>query len=314
MDAERTTILVEAARLYYEHGLSQQQIARRLGVSRPGVSRMLQTARNQGIVMITINDPTTSGTRLEQQLIEQFGLREAVVVPGESGNYRQVQKRLGQAAAQMLDRLANDGLTIAVSWGTTMQAVAGSVGDRQQKNMTVVQLNGGISRAEFDTHASEIAKEISKKYGAIPYLLPLPAIVDSKTVKDAITSDRNIGRTLELARQATVAMFTIGSFGRHSVLVKAEYFDDVEVDQLLADGAVGDICSRIIDKSGKICSNSLNQRTIGIELNEINTKSWSIAVAGGERKLAAIRAGLQGKLFNTLITDEWVATRLLSAD
>jgi len=314
MDNERTTTLVEVARLYYEHGFSQQQIARKLKVSRPGISRMLQSARKQGIVAITINNPTNHGTRLETQLIEKFSLKQAVVVPDDGENYSVVQNRLGQAAAQLLDELAEDGMTIGVSWGTTMQAVARNVKGGSHRNMTVVQLNGGISRAEFDTHASEIAKKIGEKYVAIPFLLPLPAIVDNKTVKDTIVADRNISRTLDLARQATVAMFTVGSFGHQSVLVKADYFEATEVDKLLTNGAVGDICSRIINTAGKICSPALNGRTIGIDLEEIINKPRSIAVAGGQRKLAAIQAGLKGRLFNTLVTDEWIATQLLSSE
>lgn len=312
MDASRTAVLVEAARLYYEHGLSQQQVAQKLGVSRPGVSRLLQAAREQGIVTITITDPTNRGTRLEARLVEKYGLKNAVVVPDDGTDYYLLQKRLGLAAAQLLDGFLGDGIVLGVSWGTTMQAIARQVQGRTLRNMTVVQMNGGISRAEFDTHASEIAKEIGEKYRAIPFLLPLPAIVDSKDVKDAIVSDRNIARTLELARTATVAVFTIGAFGYESVLVKADYFEPEAVEGLLNQGAVGDICSRIIATDGKICSDELDQRTIGIELVELSAKPVTIAVAGGRRKLAAIRAGLAGKLFNTLITDEIVAAELLA--
>jgi deoxyribonucleoside regulator len=93
--------------------------------------------------------------------------------------------------------------------------------------------------------------------------------------------------------------------------VKADYFESDEVDELLKSGAVGDICSRIIKADGTICSEDLNNRTIGIELKELKKKQYSIAVAGGKEKLAAIKAGLNGKWFNSLITDEWVATELL---
>ncbi len=312
MDAERTALLVEAARLYYEHGLSQQQVARKLGVSRPGISRLLQTARREGIVKITINDPTTRGTRQEKELTEKYGLKQVVVVPDNGEPYPVIQKRLGLATANFLDQIVVDKMVLGISWGTTMQEVARQISGRSVKSMTVVQLNGGISRAEYDTNASEIAKSISEKFGAIPFLLPLPAIVDSKSVKDAIISDRNIARTLDLARQASVAVFTVGSFGHLSVLVKAEYFESAEVDDLLQQGAVGDICSRIINNRGRICSSGLDQRTIGISLEEIIEKPHSIAVAGGQRKLAAIKAGLKGRLFNTLITDEGVAAQLLS--
>lgn len=310
-EAERTTQLVEASRLYYEHGLSQERIAAKLGISRPSVSRLLQAARDLGIVRIEIRDPLARGTEIEEKLRERFRLSKVIVVPNDYEPDSVVKQRLGRAAVRYLDELISEGCTLGISWGTTMQQVASQLRRRAINNMIAVQLNGGISRAEFDTHASEIAQKFGANYGAIPYLLPLPAVVDNLNVKRAIMSDKNIARTLKLARNAEISMFTVGNFGHDSVLVRAEYFESKEVDQLLAKGAVGDICSRILNEQGQICSPELNARTIGIELEELRKKPHSIAVAGGREKLNAIRAGLNGKWFNTLITDEWLAGELL---
>ena len=310
-NSNHISLLVEVARLYYEHNFSQQQIARKLGISRPGVSRLLQRARDKGIIRIEIFDPTEHGTLLEEKLKKKFGLKKVIVVPNDNEETQIIKKRLGRAAVTLLDRLVKEGIILGVSWGTTMQEVARQVRRKPVKDMIVVQLNGGISRAEYDTHATEIAQKISEKYRAIPFLLPLPAVVDSADLKRAIISDRNISRTLNLARKSKVAIFTIGSFNHDSVLVKADYFEREEVDSLLKQGAVGDICSRIITHDGKICSAELNSRTIGIELEELSKKPYSIAVAGGKEKLQAIHAGLRGQLFNILITDEWVTEELL---
>lgn len=303
--------LVEAARLYYEHGLNQRQIASRLGISRPGVSRLLQTARERGIVKIEIIDPAEHGTRLERLLKERFALKKVVVVPNGEENEQIIKNRLGRAAVILLDSILKEKVILGVSWGTTMQAVTRNLKKRSLRGMTVVQLNGGISRAEYDTHASEIAQRLSENYRAVPYLLPLPAVVDSAQLKAAIVADKNIARTLELGRQAEIALFTVGSFSHESVLVKADYFEPNEVDQLLSQGAVGDICSRILRNDGQLCSPELNARTIGIELEELKSKPYAIAVAGGREKLPAIRAGLKGRWFNCLVTDEWVAEELL---
>jgi deoxyribonucleoside regulator len=307
----KSTILVEAAKLYYEHQLSQLEISKKLGVSRPTVSRLLQQARNTGIVRIEITDPSEVGTQLESALVNKFNLKKVLVVPNDTDDTRIIKKRLGKATVLFLDQLISEGIILGISWGTTMQEVARQIRPRSVKNMVVVQLNGGISRAEIDTHASEIAKTIGDRYKAIPYLMPLPAVVDNAALKNTILSDGNISRTLELGRKADIALFTIGSFGHDSILVRADYFEPNEVDKLLQSGAVGDICSRILKTDGTICSKNLNSRTIGIELKEIKKKPYSIAVAGGKEKLAAIQAGLKGKWFNCLITDEWIATELL---
>lgn len=307
----KSTVLVEAAKLYYEHQLSQLEISKKLGVSRPTVSRLLQQARNTGIVKIDITDPSEIGTRLESALVDKFNLKKVVVVPNDTDDTKIIKKRLGKAAVILVDHLISDGTILGISWGTTMQEVARQIRTRRVNDMVVVQLNGGISRAEIDTHASEIAKTIGERYKAIPYLMPLPAIVDNSNLKKVILSDKNISRTLELGRKADIALFTIGSFGYDSILVKADYFEPADVDDLLKSGAVADICSRILKADGTICSKDLNSRTIGIELEEIKKKPYSIAVAGGKEKLMAIQAGLKGQWFNCLITDEWIATELL---
>ena len=310
---DRSRLLIEAARLYYEHNLNQAQIATKLDVSRPGVSRLLQEARDTGIVKIQIVDPGARGTRLESSLREKFGLKHAIVVPSDKQD-TVLKSRMGSALITLLDQLLTENTTLGVSWGSTLQAATEHLKPRRVKNMTVVQLNGGVSKAELDTHATEIAGRMGENYQAIPYLLPLPAIVDTAELKKAIISDRNIAKTLKLAREADIAVFTVGAFGSKSVLVQADYFEEAEVQALIQAGAVADICSRLIKADGSICSPELDDRTIGIELAELKARPFSIAVAGGLNKAQAIRAGLAGGYFISLITDEDVARQLLDEE
>ena len=307
----KTSLFVEVARLYYEHDYSQQEIANKLGLSRPSISRILRQARERGIIRIEINDPSNRGTLLENKIRQRFHLKKVIVVPDDGSSIDLLKSRLGYVAANYLDRLIQEDVVLGVSWGTTMQEVAKHLRSRPVKGVKVVQLNGGVSRAGYDTRASEVAQMIAEKYQAVPFLLPLPAIVDRAELKEAILSDRNISRTLNLAQSASIAMFTVGAFGYDSVLVKADYFEPAEVEFLLKNRAVGDICSRIITETGDICSNELNARTIGIDLEELHKKPYSIAVAGGPKKARPIYAGILGGHFNVLITDEGVAMKLL---
>lgn len=308
---DNTVLLVEVARLYYDHHFSQQQIAQKLGISRPGVSRILSQAREQGIVRIEVFDPSENGTQMETDLQRKFRLKKVIIVPDEGVEPSVIKQRLGMAAAKYLDMMIGDGLTLGVSWGSTMQEVVKHLQPKRVKNMTVVQLVGGFTKAEYDPHASEITKKIGENYQAILFLLPLPAIVDRADVKQAILSDKNISKALELARRAEMALFSVGSFDTDSVLVKAEYIETKEVEFLLKRRAVGDICSRIIADTGEICWPELDARTIGIELTDLHKKPFAIAVAGGQKKLKAIHAGLLGKYFNVLITDEGIANKLM---
>ncbi len=311
MEAVDKGKLVEVARLYYEHQFSQIEIARKIGISRPGVSRMLQSARDQGIVKIEVVDPDMLGTQLELSVKEKYGLKHVIVVP-EDVDAGQVKKRLGIATVKYLEQLLSPDAILGLSWGSTMQEVAKNFTKQPVNGMVVVQLNGGVSKAEYDTHASEIAQRVGEKLWATPFLLPLPAIVDNAELKNAIVRDRNIARTLDYAKSATIAVFTIGLFNYESVLVKADYFEPHEVEKLLANDAIADICSRIITKNGQICSHDLDDRTIGIDLKDLQKKDYSIAVAGGREKFPAVLAGLKSGTFNILITDEYIASHLLT--
>jgi deoxyribonucleoside regulator len=307
--------LVQVARLYYVYNLNQQQIADKLGISRPGVSRLLQEARDKGIVHIEIVDIEGIGAGIEKSLQEKFSLKKAVIVPMDGvTDDSELKERLGIAAAHVIDEFVREGTVLGVAWGSTMQELVQHLQPRRVKNMTVVQLIGGIARAEFDTHASEIAQKMSENYKAIPYLLPLPNIVDDVRVKQAMMSDKHITKVLDLGRRAEIAVFSVGRLTRDCLMCKAEYFHKDEVDALLANNAVGDICSHVITDTGGICSSDLDARTIGIELDELKKKKIAIAVAGGHDKLPVIRAALLGRYFNVLVTDEKVAVALLEAN
>ena len=179
--------MIETARLYYEHHFSQQQIANKLGISRPGISRLLQRSRETGIVKIEIIDPESKGTALEAKLKKKYKLKDIIIVPNENEDNTIVKQRLGKSAVNYLDHLIEDNMILGVSWGTTMLQVAQNIQARPTTGVTIVQLNGGVTRAEYDTHASEVAQKMGEKYRAVPFLLPLPAIVDNMNVKNAHT-------------------------------------------------------------------------------------------------------------------------------
>ena len=83
-------LVVRAAWLYYEDGLTQAQIATRLFVSRQTVGRLLESARQHGIVRIELDAQYLAAMDLATQVREKFGLRDAVVVPTAQGRLSRV--------------------------------------------------------------------------------------------------------------------------------------------------------------------------------------------------------------------------------
>ncbi len=307
---EKISLLVQAARLYYEHDYNQQMIADKLGISRPYVSKLIYEARTTGIVDIKINDPVGVESDIEVSVRNRFGLRKVIAVPSlGSGS---IPEKLGTAVARLLHTIVKDNDIIGVAWGETLHECSKKMTPKDDlKNITVVQLCGGISNLERNIFASEIPKNIADAYKGIPYILPLPAVVDSIGVKNAILQDRNIQNILDIGMKANIEIFTMGVIGHDGALAKAGYISTKEIDILLDKGAVGDICTRIIDINGDICDEGLNNRTIAIELDQLKQKEYRIGVASGDNKVKCIVGALRGGFLNILVTDEETAQKVM---
>ncbi|MGG3560170.1 sugar-binding transcriptional regulator [Neobacillus rhizosphaerae] len=310
MDKEKISKVIEAAKLYYLLDYNQNEIAKMLGVSRPTVSRLLQQAKSDGIVQINIMDPTEDVENLGKQLEKRFHLKKAVVASIPQYDDHIIKNYLGEKASAYLDEIVKDDDIIGVTWGTTIYHVATELKQKFVKNVKVVQLKGGVSYAETNTYASEILYLFGKAYNTAPHNLPLPAIVDHVVVKQAMEADRHIRKILELGKQANIALFTMGPIKTDSLLFQLGYFTESDLESLYGK-AVGDICSRFFDMNGEICNDSLNERTLGVNLDDLRKKEYSILVAGGPNKIDGIYGALKGKYANVLITDQFTAKFLL---
>ncbi|MGN7356997.1 sugar-binding transcriptional regulator [Paenibacillus sp. SAF-054] len=311
MDIEKQRLSIEAARLYYQSDYSQQDIAARLGVSRPTVSRLLQFAKEQGYVRIDIVDPHQDLDVLSRELQQKFGLDTVLVCYSPLNTYEEIKKHITKLTADYLYETIQDKDIIGVTWGTTMHAVAMQLQPKSVKGVEVVQLKGGVSHSHVNTYAADTVNLFAEAYQTVARYLPLPVIFDNIALKRIVEEDRHINRIIELGKQANIAVFTVGTVKEDALLFRLGYFNEAEQKLLKKNGA-GDICSRFFDKDGNICSEEINNRTVGIDLYELRKKEKSILVAGGQRKVEAIQAALAGKYANILVTDQFTAQALLS--
>lgn len=305
-------MLVRVARMYYEHNLNQEEIAERVGLSRSRISRLLTRAREVGIVQVTIVDPFNEEYELSKRLAAEFGLKRAVVCPISESSPRPLVWHLGLAAARLLKEIVRDHDMIGVCGGTTMLEVARALKPLKRSNVSIVQLEGSLSgKGEALIHGNEIAAIFARAFGATPYFLSVPTIVESKALRDALARDHNLGKILGKGKKANVAVFSVGKPSRSCILSQAGYLSAEDMDILFSKGAVGDICSRFFTVDGSICDNSLDERTIGLELDELTRKESCVLVAGGPEKVPGITGALRGGFANMLVTDEATARELI---
>jgi len=308
---ESTELLsVRVAELYYEESKTQDEIGALLSITRWKVGRLLSYARDEGIVRIEIVHPRARRLAVERELRERFGLQDAVVVPvpvvaSELGG------RVSQAAADFLAAMRPVPRVLGISWGRTLSDVADHLVPGWAVGVKVVQINGGVSLNRRPGTAANTAVMIANKANGQATLLPSPAILERIETKLAIESDRTVASVLELAAGASAYLYSAGVADRSSVLVDSGYLAVDDVDELVRKGAVGDVVGRYIDADGNIVDPGLNERTVGLGLDELRAAHTSIFVVAGEQKHDVARAVVTSGLCTVIVTDEATAHSLL---
>ena len=309
-----TRLMLRAAQLYYRLNLTQDEVGKRLGVSRFKVGRLLDRALREDAVRIEIVHPAARLVALEDALVERFGLRGAVVVDvpatGSPADDEQLaRERVAAAAAGHLAAL-HPGGAIGVSWGRTMLELAAHLRPGWTEATEIVQLNGAISRSARPTRAQEVVERFGTTTGAAIRLMAAPAIVGSAELRRALEADPAVGETLAAARSAPTAVVGMGGLGPDSVHVASGYLDDAEVAALERAGAVGDVLGRFLALDGTIALPTLDDRTVGLPLADLRVKPLTVGLAAGAGRgrvaLAVLRAGLLKVLVADEPTAEWV--------
>ena len=311
-EAKREELAVRAAQLYYCEDYSQQRVAEALGTSRPSVSRLLQYAKENGYVEIRIHDPAQNMERLAAAVQQQFKLKAVQVASAGLDDENEIKKYIGQKAAEYLDTIVQDQDIIGISWGTTMYHVACALQPRTLSGVQIVQLKGGTSHSRGMTHAYEILEKFARNFSAEAHYLPLPVIFDTRELKEMVDGDSYIRSVLALGRQANIALFTAGTVRDNALLFQLGYPITAKDRADIKRHAVGDICSRFFTARGDICNAEVDARTVGIRLDELRSKEYSILIAGGQSKYEGIKAAISGGCANVLITDQYTARRLLN--
>jgi len=308
-------LLVRAARLYYQQRLSQDEVARALGTSRSNISRMLAAAQEQGIVEIRINDPAGRDPELERALVEQFGLEDAVVALRPSDPSIRPLDRVGALAWAWLRQELRDGMTIALSWGRTLQAMVWSITDESPLSIDVVQLVGGLSSVASEITGQELVREMATRLGARYRYLHAPAIFQTPAARDTMLAERSVADALDTARRADIAVVGIGAVnaGSSSAILRSVGLTDDERRAFEQAAPVGDLAARFFDIEGREVRGAVHDRVLAVTLDDIREMPVVVALAAGREKVDGVLGALRGGFVDVLVTDVAAARGVLSA-
>lgn len=246
--------LIKVVELYYQDGLSQEKIAKKLNTSRTTISRTLIKARKEGYVQIHINYPDQSDLKLEKQIEQKFDLKEALIaVPGCD---QTVEQAVSFQTADFIIRVLKKNMTFGMTWGRAMfrfveqLKIDARIRSLSFQNVKVVPFLGTPSGINSDykytmTYSNTLATEVGGILGCISYNLSAPMSVEDEKTKQMIESIGEISNVLKMAEQADIALFGIGSMGKDSSILKAGIRTEAEYLELVERGGIGEIVGRI---------------------------------------------------------------------
>ena len=315
MGKDHLQLLVQVASWYYEERLCQADIARRVGRSRSMVSRLLQEARDKGIVKIqVISLLINTVTELENHLRQTFGLTQAYVLADPPVDYPLLIRRLGELGAHALRQQLHDNIKISIMWGTTIYEVIWAMPNLALADATVIQMIGTVGRGNLLIDGPELARSLAHKLNATYCYLPAPIIVEDEAVANSFLQQSPIADVLNQVRQVDLALLGIGTLDAYFSYLKATgYVKHLDLVKLQEAGAAGSILGLFIDGHGQPLDVPINRRVIGFrDMAALQAIPTVMVVAGGIEKAPAILAALRGGYLDILVTDAVTATAVLS--
>ena len=312
MSIEELELLAKVASKYYVEEKTQNEIAQEMGLSRVKIYRLLKEAKNKNVVVININWPIKESQNLERQFEDIFKLKKAFIIQSRQSIEMPVKTMMGRIVAKYLETILVDGMTMAICMGSSTYEVIQAINPTFRVKVRVAQAVGSLPFKTTEKDSSELARVLSEKLGGEVIYLSSPMIANSPESAQILKNQVVIRNTLDAARNADVVLSGIGKLDAvNSTLVKNQILTVAEVEELIANDAVGDILGQIIKSNGEKMECEYNERVIGITHEEIKKIPISIALANGPEKAAAILGALRSGATNVLCTDEITAMAVL---
>jgi DNA-binding transcriptional regulator LsrR (DeoR family) len=298
-----------AAWLYYEEGLKQDEVAHHLGLSRATVFNLLQKARDEGVVTITLDPSRMQVIKLAAALKRNAGLQECFVVPSD-GAGEPLFDRIGRLGARLLEQRLDAHDVIGVAWGRTVLALSKSLTTKRMPNVSIAQITGS-SIATYDFSPELCTSNIALRLGARCINLHAPGIVSTAQMKTLLMREPIIEQHFNLLRSCTKTLFGVTQLGSETLLKDSGFMSEQILSDYQAKGAVGFASGYFFDENGQPVTTDLDARHIGMARQDFLRVPERICVGGGREKVIAIRAMLKGGFANVLVTDEETAQSLL---
>ncbi|HTO31608.1 MAG TPA: sugar-binding transcriptional regulator [Pararhizobium sp.] len=307
---DETSMATRAAWLHYAGGLTQSEVAKRLGLSSLKAHRLIQRANQEGLVKVYIDGEVSECVELEQKLSTRYGLDYCEVVPDFDPEDLPL-KALGISGAQFLKReIEREGpVLIGMGHGRTLAACVEYLPRTANNSVRFVSLLGGLTR-KFSANPHDVIHRLAERTGAEAYVMPVPFFANTIEDRDVLFNQRGVSEVFDLASSADLLLVGIGTVEREASLVATGMIEKSELEEIKKGGGAGELLGHFFDDKGLPIETSLSNRTFTLSRADLSNRRI-VAVAGGKVKARAIRAVLESRLLSGLITDEKTAHTLM---
>jgi deoxyribonucleoside regulator len=315
MNVEPDDLLRIVAKLYYLDRLEEREVAKIVGVSRSMVSRLLSRAREKGIVRISVDNYEPRNLLLEEKLRTQFQLNRVLVIKMIAAHsVADVRRTIGYFAAPFISEFIHPQNVVGVAGGRSIAELIRCISSpREPQGITVVQLMGNIGPDVSAIDAIELSRVLAQCFGGTFFTINAPAFAPDVISRDVYLGHEHVRSIWELFGRMQTAFVGIGTLS-DSAFIERDVLSQADLEALKTQGAVGEICGRFYDQTGRECDTVYKSRVISIGIDELRGIKEVVGVTHGRERADAIAAALKGGILKSLIIDEEGAQAVLEAE
>lgn len=303
-------IVHKAAWLYYTHGLRQDEVAKRLDISRASVALYLRKARESGIVTIATSTALFASDVLARRIEDAFGLDGVWVAP-ENGASFDPATEIPALGASVFLSLAESGQKIGIAWGRTVYNIADVMSYADLHDVTVVQLCGNLG-APYSYRPDQCTMEIARRLNARGLNFYAPLVLTNERLARELREEPVIREQLAGVADCDLALYSVGLVSEDAHVVKCGAMTPAEVEELRRQGAAGVIAGQMIDARGELLDCDYNRRVISADFASLRSIPKRMMVVQEEAKLEPLKAALAGRFATHLVLTQGMAERLLA--
>jgi DNA-binding transcriptional regulator LsrR (DeoR family) len=302
-------LAAQVARQFYLEGVSKVDIAERLGISRFRVARLLDSAREAGMVRIEIGLPAGSlDTGLSAELCSAFGLKYAFAFDVPDEDEAALRRRMGEMAGEVLMDIITPADVLGMSWARSLSGLAAAL--TRMPPCPIVQLTGAVPPPD-GRDLLHLVRGVASIGGGTAHVFYAPMILDDAETAAAIRKQADVADALALVPSVTITMVAIGAWapGLSTIYDACSPAERADIARL---GVIAEMAGVFLGTDGRPVPTGLDNRMI-VTPGEVLAKIPSvIAVAYGVSKAAAVRAAIRGGMVHGLVTHASLARALLS--